>query len=54
MSVSLAINNVDASIIDVPVAKAKNTSTLPAKHFKNLSFGYWIIMKMKNDSFITD
>ena len=39
---------------DQEKANEKTSSTLPAKHFKNLSFGYWMIMKMKNDSLITD
>lgn len=39
---------------DVPNTNEKTSTTLPAKFFKNLTFGYWMIIKMKNDSLITD
>ena len=44
--------NADVPILDVAITK--ESSTLPAKHFKSLSFGYWMIAKMKNDAVITD
>lgn len=36
------------------VNDTKPASSLPAKHFKSLAFGYWMLLKVKNDGIIDE
>ena len=58
MSSTLLPNNVDIPITKETMENKKDDnlvpSSLPAKFFKSLTFGYWMTLKMKNDGIIDE